>query len=219
MIEPRHILILKEIAMLGGAERFVKISTAELGRRMGISQQSASRWVKELCEHRLIERRKSGREMYLKLNRSGMEILKRELFVYYHIFGPPETITLVGEVITGLGEGKYYIMKHGYRTQIENKLMFTPFPGTLNVKVHPAYKENILEMRRRDGIKIEGFVENGRRYGNVIAYFCTINDYPAAVIIPEMSHYTDVVEIIADVNLREKIKLEDGSEVKIEVLL
>jgi len=39
------------------------------------------------------------------------------------------------------------------------------------------------------------------------------------LIIPEMSHYRDVVEIISDVKLRDKFALKDGSEVELKVYI
>ncbi len=211
--------MMKEIAFIGGADRFVKISTRELGVRLGISQQSSSRWLNELKSGGFLETRRSGRDMYIKLTHDGVALLKREMVSLLNVFGSPNIIRISGNVITGLGEGRYYIMKSGYLNQIVNKLGFTPYPGTLNIKVNPAHIGKLAEIRSHDGIKIHGFVEGQRKFGNVYAYFCTINGYGGAVIIPEMSHYTDVLEVIADVNLREKINLEDGSEVNLEILL
>ncbi len=219
MIEPRHISILKEIALNGGTERFVKLSTFEVGRKIGISQQSASRWLKEITALSLIERRKSGREIYVKITKKGIYALKREFYIYIDIFKAPKPISIKGNVISGIGEGKYYVMKHGYRTQIIDKLFFDPYPGTLNVKVEPIYEQEIEKLRNKKGIIIDGFIEDGRKYGKVFSFFCIINGYPGALIIPEMSNYANIVEIIADTSLREKIKLRDESRVSVDIYI
>lgn len=39
----------------------------------------------------------------------------------------------MGEVVSGLGEGAYYVRQ--YEPLIEEYLGFKPFPGTLNVKI------------------------------------------------------------------------------------
>jgi len=39
------------------------------------------------------------------------------------------------------------------------------------------------------------------------------------VIVPNRSHYSDVVEVISKDYLREKLKLRDGDEVAVEIRL
>ncbi len=121
--------------------------------------------------------------------------------------------------MSGLGEGRYYVMREGYRRQIREKLFFDPYPGTLNVKVYPTYRKKVAELREGDCVMLRGFTEGGKTFGRVKAFHATVNGYPGALIIPEMSHYRDVIEIIADVSLREKFGLRDGDEVEIRVYL
>ena len=51
------------------------------------------------------------------------------------------------------------------------------------------------------------------------AFLCTINGKDGAVIIPERTHYTDIIEVIAEKNLREELNLEDGTPVEVVVFL
>ncbi len=212
-------MLLRELALRGAMDRYVIISTKDVGKRIGISQQSASRWLSELETEGLIRRERFGKNMKVKITPAGINILKRIYYEYSAIFGIPKIIKLKGTVISGLGEGRYYIMKEGYRSQIREKLMFDPYPGTLNIKVYPNYVDNARNLREANDIILKGFVENGRKFGDVRAFFATIEGYMGALIIPEMSHYKDIVEIIADVSLREKFRLKDGDEVEINVYL
>ena len=219
MIDPRHIYILKEIALLGAKDGFVEISTLKIGEKIGISQQSASRWINDLYRMGLVEKKRSGRKIAVKITRKGMDILRRESFDYRRIFESPKYVELTGEVITGLGEGRYYITRKGYYDQIKEKLFFEPYPGTLNVRIYPGDLDKVDLLRSLPGICLKGFVSQGRTFGNVKAFLCTINGVEAALIMPERSHYTDVVEVIASENLRKKLSLKDGSTVDIVVYL
>ncbi len=219
MIDFRHIYMLKEIALIGGKDKFVEISTSKIGEKMGISQQTASRWITELFNMDLVQKKRSGRKIAVKITRKGMDILRRESFDYRRIFESPEYIELTGEVITGLGEGRYYITRKGYYNQIKEKLFFEPYPGTLNVRIYPGDLDKVNFLRSLPGISLKGFVSQGRTFGNVKAFLSTINGVEAALIMPDRSHYTDVIEVISRDNLRKKLKLEDGSTVDIVVYL
>ena len=217
MINPSLIQTLKTLALLGAHRDFVEIRTKKLGEMMGISQQSASRRLKELREGGFVEDKTYGKILWVRITKKGMDVLKREMIDYGKIFDITDKVELTGEVISGLGEGKYYISKDGYREQIKEKLFFDPYPGTLNVRVYAKDIRKVEILKSLPGICLRGFVSEGRTFGNVKAFFCTINGVDAALIIPERSHYRDIVEIIADKNLREELGLEDGSIVNVVV--
>ncbi len=217
MINPSLIYALKVLALEGAHRDFVEIRTKRLGELLSISQQSASRWLREMVDAELIEERRFGRNLWVKITKKGMDVLKREMIDYGKIFDVSDKFEITGEVVSGLGEGKYYISKKGYREQIKEKLFFDPYPGTLNVKVYAKDIKKVELLRGLPGICLRGFVSEGRTFGNVKAFFCTINGRDAALIMPERSHYNEVVEIIADKNLREELNLEDGSIVDVIV--
>ena len=219
MINPKTVYILKNLALLGAKDDFKSITTVELGRIIGMSQQSTSRWLQKLKMMGLIDVNKIENRMNIKITKEGMDILKKESFDYRRIFESPKYIELTGEVITGLGEGRYYITKRGYYNQIKEKLFFEPYPGTLNIKVYPRDLDKVEILKNMPGILIRGFESKGRSYGNVKAYLCTINGVEASLVIPERTHYDDVIEIISNKNLRKKLKLRDGDPVDIIVFL
>jgi riboflavin kinase len=217
MIKPNLLQALKTLALEGANKEFIEITTSELGKLLGISQQSASRRLREMLEEELIEERRFGKKIWIRITKKGIDLLKKEALEYRRIFEVTEGIEITGEVISGLGEGKYYIMKEGYYNQIKEKLFFEPYPGTLNIRVYAKDIEKVELLKNLPGICIKGFVSEGRTFGNVKAFLCIINGKDAALIMPERSHYKDVVEIIADKNLREELNLKDGSIVDIVV--
>jgi len=124
-----------------------------------------------------------------------------------------------------LGEGEYYTTLEGYKRQFEAKLGFTPFPGTLNLRLNSqgiAARE-ILDVRK--GIEIEGFESEKRTFGGGKCFPCKIicdraAGIKSAVIIPDRTHYPeDVLEIISPVYLRCELQLRDGDEISARVMI
>lgn len=129
-------------------------------------------------------------------------------------FEDPTTGVMRGKVASGLGEGQYYISRNGYRQQFREKLGFEPFPGTLNIKLGKPFV--CLEQKT---IRIEGFQDEDRTFGECRCYKIKLNGIDAAVVRPERSDYpADLIEIIAPVNLRKALVLEDGALVEITLL-
>jgi riboflavin kinase len=115
-----------------------------------------------------------------------------------------------GKVAPGLGEGRYYISREGYRRQFSEKLGFDPSPGTLNLKLDDPFT-----LDDSGSIEIEGFSEEGRSFGGCRCLPAEIGGVKGAVVRPERSSYpSTLLEIIAPVNLREALSLSDGDEVE-----
>jgi len=128
------------------------------------------------------------------------------------------SITFSGKIVEGLGEGAYYVRQKAYMGQFHRKLCFKPFPGTLNVSIDAEDIEKRLLLREQKPIIINGFRSGERSFGTIHAYRCSINSVPAAIIFPERSvHGLQTLEIIAPYNLRKKIGVSEGSQVKVEV--
>jgi riboflavin kinase len=119
-----------------------------------------------------------------------------------------------GKVSAGRGEGQYYISKDGYKIQFREILGFEPFPGTLNVKLDTLFVP--LEQK---AIRIKGFQDGDRTFGKCRCYKIKLNGIDAAVVRPQRSDYpNDLIEVIAPVNLRKALVLEDGALVEITLL-
>jgi riboflavin kinase len=117
---------------------------------------------------------------------------------------------LKGKIVTGLGEGQYYISREGYRKQFNLKLGFDPSPGTLNLKLAEPFPQ-----AEADFIKIEGFVDENGTFGGCKCYRVMIGDIKGAIVRPERSSYPpNLIEVIAPVHLRKALNLKDGDELE-----
>ena len=210
---------LKRLALLNAIERPVKISSSEFMYYISASSKTAARVLKQLEEDGYIGRQLVAGGQMVQLTEAGVDILKKEYMDYQQIFcrehADPE---LYGHVITGLGEGQYYIAKEGYMSQFRDKLTFKPFPGTLNIRLTDQSAKIRDSMDMIQPLMIHGFNDGERSFGGVKCYPVEIEGIKGAVIIPDRTHYpADLLEIIAPVKLREMLGINDGDEVKIVV--
>lgn len=209
---------LKRLALLGAHNKPVQISSNEFASYIDSSPQTAARRLKSLEDEKLISRQILHNGQLISLTKNGLESLQKELNDYREIFSGNGAVKILsGKVITGLGEGQYYISLEGYRTQFREKLGFDPYPGTLNVKLDPLS----IELRKRisANVTISGFTDQNRTFGSGTCFNVKISDIKGAVITPERTHYPeDIIEVIAPVNLRQYLNVRDGSTVAVEVI-
>ena len=210
-------IALRRIALMGGMNDYVSMSSREFGKDLGISQQSASKRILELLDENLIERDLGARKQRIRITQSGIDALRQEYSEYQMIFDVKNNITITGTLVTGMGEGQYYVNLPGYRNQFEEKLGYIPFDGTLNLKVGQKDLPKIDMIRRRKNIVIEGFQQEGRTFGEVKCYIATIRNLNCAVTIPSRSHYSDTLEVLCKYNLRHTLGITDGDQVDIHI--
>jgi riboflavin kinase len=220
--EWQHLRTLLKLAEMGAHRRTAKISTEYLARKLGISQQTASRHLIELERKKWIQRTITPEGSLIKIAEAGrkkIQLLYSNLRFLIEATYPP-SVTLEGTVFTGLGEGAYYISKDIYRKQFIEKLGFDPYPGTLNLKLTTDYDlKTRNELETYPAIEIEGFKNENRTFGLVKCYPAMIdNKAKGALVLALRSHYdTSVLEVIAPVCLRKQLNLKDGLKVKVEV--
>jgi len=208
---------LKKLALLGAHNKPLEISSVEFASHMDTSPQTAARKLKILEDEILIKRQIVHSGQLVSITKNGLAALAKERNDYQIIFGNGHKKFLTGKLITGLGEGQYYISLEGYRTQFIEKLGFAPYPGTLNIKLDAPS----IDIRKGISayLKISGFTKDNRTFGRGSCFNITIMDIKGAVIVPERTHYPeDIIEIIAPVNLRKYLNLVDGSAVEVEVI-
>ena len=214
---------LYKLAELGAADRTVKVSTEYLAEKIGASQQTASRHLINIEKIGWIKRTITPEGCLTKITDSGIAELKKlysNLRLVFEAAYPP-SVTLEGILFSGFGEGAYYVTKEGYRKQFIEKLGFDPYPGTLNIKLTSEYDvKTMSELESYPAIEIQGFKDESRTFGSVKCYPAIINNrVKGAVVYALRSHYnTSVLEIIAPVFLRGRLKLKDGNKVKVEIL-
>ena len=118
-----------------------------------------------------------------------------------------------GTITSGMGKGAVFLSIGYYKDNIREKLGFNPYPGTLNLEVGKGQQ---AQLRTITPIKIESFKKNGKTYGGASCYKIKVNGIEAAIIIPDLTeHEENMVEIIAPINLKSKLKVGDGDKVKI----
>jgi riboflavin kinase len=127
-----------------------------------------------------------------------------------------EEIKFSGTVFSGGGEGKNFLALRWVTRQIKEKIGFAPYLGTLNVKLSAENVQHRKLLEKARSIKVcpaEGYCKG-------LLIKALIGTLECAIVVPEVPIYPkDVLEIIAAVNLREALKLEDGSNVTVTVNL
>ena len=218
----RYLFTLLKLAEMGAHRRTAKISTDYLAEKLGIAQQTASRYLIELERKGWIKRTIKPEGSLIKIDEVGIKELQKlhsNLKLLIEAEYPP-SVTLEGTVFTGLGEGAYCTSKEVYRKQFIEKLGFEPYPGTLNLKLTADYDlKSRMELEAYPAVEIQGFKNEDRTFGIVKCYPAVIgNKIKGALISALRSHYdSSVLELIAPVNLRKQLKLKDGQKVKVEI--
>ncbi len=200
--------------------RYCEITTGELGDALDVSQQTASRRIRDSVEGGFVQRVHTASGMMLKLTEQGKSELVNVLNDLEVSLAPPsDEIEFVGMAVSGIGEGAYYV--DAYSNRFKEALGFEPFSGTLNVKVsdeqsHAAVKK----MKHSPPIIVPGFSKEDRTFGDVICYRVRINEkVEGAIVIAQRTHHSkDILEVIAPFNLREKLGIKDNDRVRLRVI-
>lgn len=220
-LKVQHILTLAELLAKGARHNFVSITTSSLGKNIHRSQQAASKHLLELELDGYIERIRNGQKFSVRITPKGhAEIVKIATILKSSLESTPSYIEFMGNIISGMGEGAYYMSMKGYTKQFKSKLGYIPFPGTLNVKLKDKkFVEAKHELDIHDGIMIDGFSDGKRTYGWVKCYPAKINNTVDGMLITlERTHYDDsIVELISHTNIKKTAKLSKGSQISIRV--
>ena len=119
---------------------------------------------------------------------------------------------LKGKITKGLGRAKIFVGMMQEVFYEKNKVKL--YPGTLNVKLEDSYNLNVDYL-----IKPE---EYGGNF-DVQVQKCKVFENTAYIVRSEKNtknngdYKQDVIEIVSDINFREKYNLKDGDKIKIEI--
>ena len=196
-------------------------TTCELAVKLGYSQQTASRHLIDLERRGLIRRVRTAKRESIRITSNGLALSSEMYVALKRVFEKPaEEIYLEGELFSGLGEGSYYIGQEGYRRQLREKLGLDPYPGTLNVRLKSGYEGEKRILETLPLVHIERFRAEKRSFGPARVTRAVVNDnVEAAVILALRSHYgPDVIELVAEENLRKRLRLKDGDTVKVRLI-
>ena len=119
---------------------------------------------------------------------------------------------LKGKVVKGLGKAKIFV--NMMEKSFYEKTNIHLYPGTLNVKLENEYKLNI------------DYLIKPEEYGgifNVQIQKCEVFGDVAYIVRSEKNirnegdYKQDIIEIVSDVNFREKYNLKDGDEIRVSI--
>ena len=209
--------VLKLLALLGADHTPAVVTSREVGRKLGVSQQAADRYLVALERRGLVVRTLAQRRQRIQLTAPAMELLRSEYHAYHRIFEGPAKLRVDGTVTSGLGEGRYYLSQPGYVLQFAERLGYTPYPGTLNLRVNGPALRNLAVVSSWTGTRIDGFQASGRTFGGANCYPARINGRACHLIRPDRSHYKDVIEFIAAEHLRTALRVDDADRVRVEL--
>lgn len=217
----QHLVTLTELLSRGAKNNFISVTTSTLGKNIHKSQQAASKHLLELEQGGFIERIMSGRKISVKLTQKGYDqIANLYNLLQKSLESVPSSIGIRGTLVSGMGEGAYYMSLKGYTKQFSSKIGYVPFPGTLNVKLDKKeYVEALRQLNSIEGTKIDGFSDGKRTYGWVKCYHCILNDKTRCelIMLERTHHDNSIVELISDVDVRKKSNLKNGSKMAITI--
>lgn len=152
---------------------------------------------------------------------------------------------LTGTVSSGLGRAHIFMAQPHYQEQFKQLLGGTAWPGTLNLNIQGDDLVQYIALRKKSGIdtldasdenrnhasqvdvsmyeahRIRGFLRDGVSFGGATAYLAKLESgdsmIECALLIPDLTRHTDVVEVIACSFLRERFAIEDDDVVHITV--
>jgi riboflavin kinase len=209
----KKIKLLVSLARREAVGKPVRVTVRELADELGVSPQTVLRLLNEMESEGLIWKRVEGRKTLLEVTPDGAGFLQN---LCDEISKALSTGVIVGEVVSGLGEGAYYVRQ--YAPLMREYLGFEPYPGTLNLRV--LFPKTVFDaLCNARPIVIPGFTREGRTFGDVKAYRVRIDGIEGAIVIPSRTvHPPKIAEVVAPVNLRERLGLRDGDRVRVEVV-
>jgi riboflavin kinase len=220
LIVPDIWFTLYSLANRGAIHSKTVLTTRELGEILNVSQQTASRRIAQCVDEGFLNRVHTAEGMLLQITDKGREELLQILTNLEIAFTPPEDeIVIQGHVVTGLGEGAYYV--DVYSSKLKSALGFKPHLGTLNVKiVDEDSRKALSRMKNTTPLVLSGFSHKGRTFGDVICYRVKVNKkIEAAIVIAQRTHHSEeIIEVVAPVNIRDALNLSDNDTVTLTVV-
>ena len=124
--------------------------------------------------------------------------------------------SLSGVVTSGLGQGAYFMSLPWVRDAVRWLIGFTPYPGTLNVRLDA---DTVGVWRRiREAHSIVLAPPPTEPCGARLFPLVVAPDLEAAVIVPDVTRYgEDLLELIAAVHVRSRLGLHDESRVTLRL--
>ncbi|MDY6972583.1 MAG: DUF120 domain-containing protein [Thermodesulfobacteriota bacterium] len=124
---------------------------------------------------------------------------------------------LTGEVVTGAKKAAYFTQLNWVQEQCMEKLGFEPYPGTLNLDITGDDLPVIEELQKEEGVML---IPTDPEFCTARALPVVVGAVKGAIIIPAENvkvHGSNIVEIMAPVNLRDALKVNDGNSLTLVI--
>ena len=125
-----------------------------------------------------------------------------------------------GKIVSGTHKGSYFMSLEVYKDEFQEKLGFLPFPGTLNLEVSKQDAEAIFDLDDKMGIiKGQGsFGDVKFLMAELITAKSNASKINGAILFPmKTQHSNNILEFVAEVNLRKSLQLKDGDNYILEI--
>jgi riboflavin kinase len=210
-VKPSTFNLLVRLAELGCLSRPVKASSVSLARDLSVPQQTVSRWLSQLEDDGLIEKRKGAIVLREPARR---HLLAARASLDKAFSRKAEAIVFSGKVFSGFKESAFYLSLPGYEKQFKKLCGYKPFPGTVNIRI-PAEQVAMSEsLIASEGLLVREWSDGKRTYGGVKAFPCEINGQKGHLIYPVRTHYgPEILQVIA----KKRLGLKPGSEAEVVV--
>jgi CTP-dependent riboflavin kinase len=122
---------------------------------------------------------------------------------------------LTGKIVSGVGQGAFFTRLDWFQEQCREKLGFKPYPGTLNIEIS---KDQIPEVEVLENEKGPEFIPPDTAFCSGRAFPVSIAGVRGAIIMPAAEvrvHGKNIVEVIAPINLKEKLGAADGDTISL----
>ena len=197
----------------GANRKPLRMTGGEIGFLTGMSQQNASKKLRELAAGGYIERGKEG----IMLTGKAMDGLG-SLYSSLRVAFEGGRVEIEGTIAKGLGEGGFYMGLEGYRRQFRKSLGFEPYPGTLNIRIDEGERWKRQHMLSGDAITISGFRDKERSFGDLFAYRCELEGRSCAIIVPLRTHHgPDIIELVCPFNAKKELGRKEGDRVAVRI--
>jgi 8-oxo-dGTP pyrophosphatase MutT (NUDIX family) len=122
------------------------------------------------------------------------------------------TAYITGQVTAGKGKGSYFASLSWFSDQVKTKLGFTPFPGTLNLRL-PLQEAVKVQQHTADRLEINPPEPN---FCGAVCYPVLIEDLIWGALVRPIAteHPPETVELIAPASVRESLGVAEGDQVK-----
>lgn len=131
--------------------------------------------------------------------------------------GMSNQVILVGKIVCGAGEAAYFTELDWVQRQCTDKLLFKPYPGTLNIEVDEGSLPVLRALVKKPGIQL---LSPDPNFCNARSLRASLGNVCGAIILPDEGvkiHGHNIVELIAPVCLKETLGLENGDRVEVLV--